>query len=639
MNKTANIRFIVFASLAVVVSLSQPDQAISQTAPSPRVPCTAIRSKKVIDKKGNMQTLSNDHTLSNTQYNCGNPTDEEQLMLEYINFARAYPDSEGIILSTTQDPGVVNEYNGYPSSSRSEVATDFPTYPARPPLAMNADLLTAARGHDNEMIIVDSQYHVGPDGNPGSRIEAAGYTDWSAWGENVFAFGDSDVFYDDAAFLIDFGNSDLGHRHNIMNFASTDAIYTEVGLGMVAGNGNGNPNGNVGPVLTTEDFVTGPNVFVLGVVYSDSNQNGFYDEGEGDAGVKITLSSGSSYYAVTSASGGYAIPYTGSGQVTVTASGGIFKTPVMKTVTLSGVNVKVDFGPDLTGFPSQVTLVTPVDDTVVNTNVVDFVWDSIPVATKYHVQIATDAGMKNLVFNDSLADTSVVFSNLNDTNTYFWRVLAENTTKEYIGPWSPIASFSVALPPSSVVLLTPPNGSSVGDSNVSFTWSANNEADDYWFILDSNINMLDTVYQDPSTQGNTYETASSFYFTVGQTYYWEVLAVNGNGLSNPGTPWSFTFGAPSSVTPSNTDGLDAVTISPNPSAGSALIQFTLPISEDVSLRVFNTLGEQVQTLNLGMLPAGTNEYLWDGSGLLAGSYVCQIRMGEQIQSARVVMLK
>ena len=378
MHKTANNRFSLFVLLAAASMFFQPTASISQTLSVPRAPCPAVMSHTNPAQQQVQGKPGHDQPLSGTLYDCGHPTNEEQLMLELINWARANPDSEGIILSTTQDPGVVNEYNGFPSSSRSEVATDFATYPVRPPLAMNTDLLTAARDHDNAMIKYDSQYHVGPDLDPFTRITNAGYTDWTDAGENVFAFGDSDVFYDDAAFLIDFGNPGYGHRHNIMNFADGDAIYTEVGLGMVAGMGSGNPAGNVGPVLTTEDFVTGPKVFVLGVVYSDSNQNGFYDEGEGDSGVTITLSSGTTYYAVSSGSGGYAIPYTGSGNVTVTATGGVFKTTkVTKSVDLNGVNVKVDFGPDLSGIVTQVMLVSPVADTTVNTTTVNFVWDTM----------------------------------------------------------------------------------------------------------------------------------------------------------------------------------------------------------------------------------------------------------------------
>ena len=65
-------------------------------------------------------------------------------------------------------------------------------------------------------------------------------------------------------------------------------------------------------------------VFITGVAYRDQNANGHYDPGEGIAGVRITPDHGD-WYAVTSASGGYAIPAAAnSGDFVVTATGGPF---------------------------------------------------------------------------------------------------------------------------------------------------------------------------------------------------------------------------------------------------------------------------------------------------------------------------
>src|SRR5439155_266844 len=93
----------------------------------------------------------------------------------------------------------------------------------------------------------------------------------------------------------------------------------------------------------TQDFgsnATGP--FVLGVVYNDANHNNFYDQGEGLAGVTVKPDSGS-FFAVTGTAGGFAFPVGTSGTLMVTASGGGLASPVTMQVTLTGVNVKVDF--------------------------------------------------------------------------------------------------------------------------------------------------------------------------------------------------------------------------------------------------------------------------------------------------------
>src|SRR5690242_924638 len=46
-----------------------------------------------------------------TVYSIGDPTDEEQLYLEYINRSRADPSAEGVRLATTTDADVLSAYS------------------------------------------------------------------------------------------------------------------------------------------------------------------------------------------------------------------------------------------------------------------------------------------------------------------------------------------------------------------------------------------------------------------------------------------------------------------------------------------------------------------------------------------------
>jgi hypothetical protein len=92
-----------------------------------------------------------------------------------------------------------------------------------------------------------------------------------------------------------------------------------------------------------DDLPYGPTgtVFITGVVYQDNNGNGVYDAGEGIGGATVTIAGGS-YYAVSSASGGYAIPVpANSGNWTVTAS--IGATTLSASAIVAGDSVKIDF--------------------------------------------------------------------------------------------------------------------------------------------------------------------------------------------------------------------------------------------------------------------------------------------------------
>ncbi len=91
------------------------------------------------------------------------------------------------------------------------------------------------------------------------------------------------------------------------------------------------------------DLPYGPagTVFITGVVYQDNNGNGIYGAGEGIGGATVRIGGGS-YYAVSSASGGYAIPVpANSGAWTVTAS--IGAATLSGNVIVAGDSVKLDF--------------------------------------------------------------------------------------------------------------------------------------------------------------------------------------------------------------------------------------------------------------------------------------------------------
>jgi hypothetical protein len=569
-------------------------------------------------------------------YNSGDPTDEEQYELELINRARANPQAEGERLDTTTDPDVVAAYKYWGSPTPSEVKSAFAAYPAQPPLAFNADLITAARLHSQDMLQNNFENHTGSDGSsPFDRMNNAGYLGWDAAGENIFAYGTS-LWDTHASFNIDFGNPGLGHRQNIMNF--TGAVYTEIGIGIIDGGSGG---GNVGPMITTEDFGTIPgNTFILGVVYNDKNHNNFYDPGEGISGVTITAT-GADYSAVTSSSGGYAIPYTANGTVSVTAAlpGG----SVTQHVDFNGVNVKVDF--TLNGLPGDVTLLTPGIDTTIGQTGELFTWAMDTGATQYNIQIGTDSLMSKskLVVNDSIISTlSYQAINLKDTTTYYWRMRAKNA--KGWGAFSAVQAFTVILPPNRVTLTAPANDAAVSDS-ATFIWQPTApDVTQYWLQISTSSQMKTPfVVSDTLDASITTDTASLARLSPGATYYWQVLAENDGGWSVPSTVRSFTTAA-SSVTPSGENGLSFISISPNPTMSLAHIYFTLAASQDVSLHLFNNVGDEVKSIALGTRPAGRNEYDFDGSSLAAGTYSIELWIGNREESiahegGRIVLIK
>ena len=239
--------------------------------------------------------------------------DDEQLVIELINRARANPAAEavrlGIDLNAGLQPGTIS------------------TAP-KPPLAPHQILIDVAAAHSQDMIDRDFFDHVNPDGkNPGARIAAAGYSARS-WGENIAIHGG-------AAEAHDLLFTSAGHRVNMLS-----NNYREIGVGVRLRTDWG--------IDMTETFAnrTGT-AFLTGVAFSDQVvADNFFSVGEGLAGATITATArtvGTTYTTTTGPTGGYSLQVPG-GTYDLIVSGGKLTRPIEITdIGVGTANVKVDF--------------------------------------------------------------------------------------------------------------------------------------------------------------------------------------------------------------------------------------------------------------------------------------------------------
>lgn len=472
-------------------------------------------------------------TQPTEQYSHGDPSDDEQYMLEIMNWARANPAVAGIQVVDTDDPEVQQAYT-YWQIDKQATKQAFATYPQRPPLVFHAALLVASEKHTADMIVNNFQGHVGSDGSQVTdRFAREGYVSQGMYGENVSAYSNS-VWYGYAGFIVDWGGQnqiELGHRRNILNFDSD--VYTEIGLGIMY-SGGGLQQGTVGPYVITQDFAIRSVRYIVGVCYSDQNNNGVYDPGEGISGVRISPSRGQ-YYAITSSSGGYAIPFSGNGGVIITASGGGLNGDIVNNVTFAGDNLKVDFVMSAQ-VPGAVVLRTPANNaTTVNRTSVAFEWQPAQFAHRYEIQVATlnSFSPQSMVFTDTLSGTTTT-SNVPACGTrYFWRVRGINDAG--FGAWSLASSFTTdGKIPASTTLAGPKGSVNVDfDKSLTFTWTTVNDAAFYDIRLSAQANMNSPFFEDSLISGNSYDLSAAI-IPSGVGFYWAVRSVNDCG----GSFWS-----------------------------------------------------------------------------------------------------
>ncbi len=228
----------------------------------------------------------------------GDPTGAEQEILERMNQARRDPAATG-----------------------TRLGLDFSSYPAKPPLTHNQFLGQAADGHSADMHQRAFYGHSNPDGvNANGRILNTSYDLHGDYGTDASlnltesigaAYGDQ---FNTAqkvvdAFLIDAGVFPPKHRDAILGKGNQLETTRESGIGFLT---NQTPQPAANPPF--EHFATievartktdAP--FVTGVAYTDDG-DGLCEDGEGRAGVPVTLShaSGFSISTTTKTAGGFA---------------------------------------------------------------------------------------------------------------------------------------------------------------------------------------------------------------------------------------------------------------------------------------------------------------------------------------------
>jgi len=78
---------------------------------------------------------------------------------------------------------------------------------------------------------------------------------------------------------------------------------------------------------------------------------------------------------------------------------------------------------------------------------------------------------------------------------------------------------------------------------------------------------------------------------------------------------------------------------PNPFNSSCAIKYSIPKSSQISLKIFNTLGQEIETLVSDEKPVGTYELNWNAANLPSGVYFYQLKAGEFISTKKMILLK
>ena len=216
--------------------------------------------------------------------------------------------------------------------------------------------------------------------------------------------------------------------------------------------------------------------------------------------------------------------------------------------------------------------------------------------------------------------------------------------------WSVPATFSTYAPISQLVVpqIGSPYGGVVITSN-STTLS--------WFLptapsLVQTYSLEVSQYPDMSNPVISQDNITGFKKVIsslkGGRYYWRVQSKTSNGkFSNSSKVEAFTIGTITDVKHES----NAIPVSfavsqnyPNPFNPSTLINYSLPKSSLVTIKIYNILGQEIKTLINSEHQPGYYSIQWNGDNnyghsVASGIYIYRVTAGQYAKSMKMMLLK
>jgi hypothetical protein len=156
-------------------------------------------------------------------------------------------------------------------------------------------------------------------------------------------------------------------------------------------------------------------------------------------------------------------------------------------------------------------------------------------ATGYDVYLGTTNPPATKV-STAQPGTSYSYSGLSSNTTYYWKVVAKNSTDSTTSTGSPWSFTTIVASPAAFSMTSPTNGATDQPVTGTLTWATSANATGYDVYLGTSNPPIIKVSSNQT--GTTYSFSGLLNNTV---YYWKIVARNANDtIVATGAPWSFT---------------------------------------------------------------------------------------------------
>ncbi|MBT6580690.1 MAG: T9SS type A sorting domain-containing protein, partial [Bacteroidetes Order II. Incertae sedis bacterium] len=299
----------------------------------------------------------------------------------------------------------------------------------------------------------------------------------------------------------------------------------------------------------------------------------------------------------------------------------------------------------------------PIGDVVIYDTDPTLIWwvsGAVGAANAYKIQYSyteTFHPIGTVTIEATSTTPSIAVSNLIPGHTYWWRVAVSTDSGVTYGSWSAVASFAIHPGANAVMprIGGPANNVSIETNAPTLSWllpapSESALTYDVRYSKSPDLEANSTL-----VEGLTTSVAQLANLDAGD-YYWQVRSKTASGEISPYSPvGSFTTTASFSVGVEDEFSEQPAAFElgqnyPNPFNPTTTIEFRMSESANVSLKVYNVLGQVVKTLVSGTLPSGMHSVSWDatddsGSAVTTGLYIYRMETDNFSATKSLVLMK
>ncbi|HEY9164620.1 MAG TPA: T9SS type A sorting domain-containing protein [Candidatus Kryptonia bacterium] len=248
---------------------------------------------------------------------------------------------------------------------------------------------------------------------------------------------------------------------------------------------------------------------------------------------------------------------------------------------------------------------------------------------------ATDSG----IYVSTSENVAWFFAGLEEDTAYTLALVGSNI---YAG--TPAGIFRRPLTQLYALLLSPPilatprNDSSGAVDSIKLAWRKVANATSYRIQLSSD-SMFSRILVDSSS---VLDTCLEVEGLKGDSvYFWRASALDTTGSSGWSDTWTFTAGPLTAVRPGKDIPTDFALHQnyPNPFNPTTVIKYQLPVSNYVSLKVYDVLGREVAVLVERKENAGAYNASFDGSNLPSGVYFYRLQAGAFKRVKKMILMR